>query len=388
MHRQDYLRLHLVNDSLGLFAVERESAADRNRQNVYPVDFLELFVVEARREIPQMAKSYSLAFKDENSVGPLFRAFFFVVERIDAFDRNAFDGVFARNVNNGRFALERFGIIVIKVIVAHCHNISLSLRRPQTYLLVVRIGENHHLLTRPAPLRLGRDLKTSVSVPLNGHKKSPDVSFYIYYISTGEGIIQHGQVDKTPITRYPILKLIFAQQITLRRKEVMQIPRVSLSWFHQVTEEVFARFLTLPENPAPERKGCYICLMDKSGRVRLLAELGTCDPEKAKKYLLLSQEKALRLLGHEHISSWQSRDYDNDKYGGAITAPPDSLGIPQGKKFVVSISGLPEFGDEAVSLVTASLFHWVTIGDIDRIIAISGNPLAHPLVRACADLYQ
>jgi hypothetical protein len=169
----------------------------------------------------------------------------------------------------------------------------------------------------------------------------------------------------------------------------VQIPRVSLSWFHQVAEQVFDRFLDLESNPDPERKGCYICLRDKPDeRIRLLAELGTCDPKKAMKYFNLSQEKGLRLLGYQHISSWQSRDYDNGKYGGAITAPPDSLGTPQGKEFVVSISGLPEYGDEAVSLVTALAFHWITIGDIDRIIAISENPLVHPLVQACADLFQ
>lgn len=169
----------------------------------------------------------------------------------------------------------------------------------------------------------------------------------------------------------------------------VKIPRVSLSWFHQVAEQVFERFLELGGNSAPERKGCYICLRDKTnGRIRLLAELGTCDPEKAMKYFYLSQEKGIRLLGHEHISSWQSRDYDNGRYGGAITAPPDSLGTPQGKEFVISISGLPEHGDEAVSLVTALAFHWITIGDIDRIIAISENPLVHPLVQACADLFQ
>ena len=44
-----------------------------------------------------------------------------------------------------------------------------------------------------------------------------------------------------------------------------------------------------------------------------------------------------------HLTSFESRDLDNGKWGGAIVADA----------FIISLSGLPEQADEAVMLIVA-----------------------------------
>jgi len=167
------------------------------------------------------------------------------------------------------------------------------------------------------------------------------------------------------------------------------VGRESRKRFLDVAENVLERFLSMLENPKPERKGCYICVMAKTGsKVLLISELGECDIKEADTYFKLSQEKAHRLLGHGHFSSWQSRDFDAGKYGGAITAPPNSNGYAIGREMVISISGLPEKGDEAVSLVIGLIFRWITTDDIKLITDISGNLLVFTLIKDCADLFD
>jgi len=159
--------------------------------------------------------------------------------------------------------------------------------------------------------------------------------------------------------------------------------------FLDVAEEVLKRFILLPENPEPERKGCYICVMTKPGpKIFLVAELGNCGITKADKYFNLSQEKVHRLLSHGHFSSWQSRDISDGKYGGAITAPLDSQGYAEGQKMAIGISGFTEEGDEAVALVIGLALKWIVLADAELITGISGNKLFIPLMEACADLFE
>lgn len=168
----------------------------------------------------------------------------------------------------------------------------------------------------------------------------------------------------------------------------MNLGGVSLIQFLTVAEGVFGRYLSMPENPDPKRMGCFISLLEKGHvpRFLLTAELGSCEPgSKSVKYFGLSQEKPVRTLAHGHFSSWQSRNEKKEQYGGAIIAPPDSLALPIGKIIFTGISGLPELADEAVSSVINLQFHWLTIGDINRIIAINGNPYAYPLISACGN---
>lgn len=80
-----------------------------------------------------------------------------------------------------------------------------------------------------------------------------------------------------------------------------------------------------------------------------------------------SREKASRLsrmtADHHHVSSWQSRDFDNKKYGGAIVAG----------EWVLSFSGLPEFGDERLMIKLARSYEEISDSEVDEICRISGN---------------
>lgn len=168
----------------------------------------------------------------------------------------------------------------------------------------------------------------------------------------------------------------------------MRIQDVSIVKFLQVAGGILQVFLKLPGNPKPERKGCYIGLFYKpEARFLTVSQLGDfSEPDFARRCYGYCQEKALRLAAHiGHISSWQSRSEEAEKYGGAITAPTYSLSLPVGKDLILSVSGLPEYGNEALVLTLGVNYHWLNIGDVDEIIAISQNELAHSLIRACGN---
>lgn len=166
---------------------------------------------------------------------------------------------------------------------------------------------------------------------------------------------------------------------------------VSFAKFLQVGNSVVQILLALPENPKPEKQGCYFALFKKSeDRFLGIAQVGIfSEPDFARRCFGYSQEKALRLLTNVgHISSWQTRDPENKKYGGAITTPSVSLMPAIGQDLILSASGFPEHGDEAFDLTLGVCFNLLNIGDVDQIITISENPLAHRLIRACAEFYQ
>lgn len=95
--------------------------------------------------------------------------------------------------------------------------------------------------------------------------------------------------------------------------------------------------------------------------------VGMVKSEKAKKYFDLSAEKATRLnrMYDERgdLSSWQSRNPDEQQWGGAIIAGD----------WVLSCSGLPELWDEAVMLATAVISGILAYADAKHIAGLSGN---------------
>ena len=128
------------------------------------------------------------------------------------------------------------------------------------------------------------------------------------------------------------------------------------------------------------RSGFYACVADGgTGEILMLYSFGTIPEEKFWKYLSFCQEKAKRLAAHpEHLSSWQSRNPDNSQYGGAIRVG----------RFILSCSGLPELGDEAVMLLVANMGFLVLRPEnleavIQGIIQASQNPYYAQLSRAC-----
>jgi hypothetical protein len=114
------------------------------------------------------------------------------------------------------------------------------------------------------------------------------------------------------------------------------------------------------------REGGYFCLADgRTGFPYAIVLIGSVPEEKSAKYLALCQEKALRLVSNpQHVSSWESRDPENGKWGGAVRV--DNL--------IYSFSGFPELGDEATMLATAAAWRPCTRAEIYQIIARSDNP--------------
>ena len=89
--------------------------------------------------------------------------------------------------------------------------------------------------------------------------------------------------------------------------------------------------------------GCvYIC--DAEGSQLIHKMVGAPAPEKMAKYREFSREKALRLLGHpKHTTSRQSRDPEQQRYGGAVRLPGSSI--------IVSFTGFSEVDDEIYSAI-------------------------------------
>ena len=158
--------------------------------------------------------------------------------------------------------------------------------------------------------------------------------------------------------------------------------------FLGVAEEVVKRFLALPENPKSENTGCYIYVANREDlRPLLLIQVGICDLESANRSFMRVQEKVNRTLHAKHISSWGSRDVVSGKEGGAIVVPSNARAIdPGGDGCAIGVDGFSEEGNEAIALIIALRFELISWNNVGRIIAISGNTLFKPLVRACADM--
>jgi hypothetical protein len=174
------------------------------------------------------------------------------------------------------------------------------------------------------------------------------------------------------------------------RNEMQKIGGVPRSDVLEVGEEVMKRFVELPDNPRLDRKGGYFAVMSATqGRMLCINELGEAFLDNAPLYFAFCQEKVLRLFAHlnkGHISSWQSRDLEKEMYGGGIIKPLEHRGHLINTGLIGAISGLPEHGDEAVTMMIFLIFGWITLEDTRKIVAISQNPLFPSLLSACADM--
>lgn len=116
------------------------------------------------------------------------------------------------------------------------------------------------------------------------------------------------------------------------------------------------------------REGVVICVADTTGII-LVCTIGEIpNPENEAKYRKNATEKALRVLQNpSHISSWQTRDPNLERWGG---------GVRLNDTTAVGVSGLSEHCDEAMALFI-SLY---AINDVPnsetctRVCAISENP--------------
>lgn len=100
--------------------------------------------------------------------------------------------------------------------------------------------------------------------------------------------------------------------------------------------------------------------------VILICKLNAVPQEKLQKYLACSQEKAWRLHSKPaDQTSFQSRNPERDKWGGAIRACGSHI---------LSFSGLPnELFDEALMAYVACTAGWIDKSDALKIAAISSN---------------
>lgn len=162
--------------------------------------------------------------------------------------------------------------------------------------------------------------------------------------------------------------------------------------FIRVAEEVFAKYIIMPDNPKPDRVGAYLSVFDKSQqKILLVIELGYCKPEMADRWFHYSLEKMERLWTNRskgHITSWQSRDPGMYKFGGAIAVPDDSKGLKEGHKLIGSIAGLTDHGEESILLVIWLKCNWLTMEDAKKIAHISSNRVFKLFLKECKDLFD
>jgi len=138
--------------------------------------------------------------------------------------------------------------------------------------------------------------------------------------------------------------------------------------FSDLPAEVF------PDLQKSPKKGGFLTIIDRiTGYKYLTVIIGEVPSNKMEKYAELSGEKAERLFRTfnelKHQSSWESRDPDNGKWGGAITAAD----------LIISFSGLTEAGDEAVCLDIAYKLNWSNYNEITKIAENNNNPLFDPM---------
>ena len=105
-------------------------------------------------------------------------------------------------------------------------------------------------------------------------------------------------------------------------------------------EEVIRK---IGEHYGEGRMGGYLCIYDPNRLFDRQQLIGEPDRAKAPKYQSFAREKAFRLSQNpDHLTSWESRDVENEQYGGAIR-------LPSG--LIISFSGMPEAVDTAFCLM-------------------------------------
>ena len=132
--------------------------------------------------------------------------------------------------------------------------------------------------------------------------------------------------------------------------------------------------------PEDQRFGAYACVLTQiDGEkpvLQTLTMIGAPDKTKLDKYMRLAQEKGRRVLSNtDHVSSWQSRDLACDEFGGAI-----AFHVRPHMRVALSMSGMPEHGDEAFVTVLAVRNHRITEEQALEIARISSNPYIKPLL--------
>jgi hypothetical protein len=132
----------------------------------------------------------------------------------------------------------------------------------------------------------------------------------------------------------------------------------------KIASHIVAATVDLPGNEAPEKQSGYLAVRERtSGRLLLLKMIGECPQDDIAKFVDFAREKGSRLIAGKDVSSWESRNPEERKWGSAIVAGG----------LIISFSGLKELIDEAVVLVLGLRLSWLTYGEAANIAQISGN---------------
>ncbi len=147
-----------------------------------------------------------------------------------------------------------------------------------------------------------------------------------------------------------------------------RLPALALTVLRQGQEanvlpkDITGFYLTVYELETPEAP----VLVRRVGDVRSI---------KRRKYCQFSIEKPARLIDHiddGHRSSWESRNEDDDQWGGAAL----------GKTLAIGISGLKELEDEAISLCLLTAVRDLDEAAAQQIAFTSDNPTYMRLLTA------
>lgn len=149
--------------------------------------------------------------------------------------------------------------------------------------------------------------------------------------------------------------------------------------FQRLAEDVDAaarrRFEEVIRKSGSDRKGCFVFFKAfPMGDEISPFEVGVVPPEKKTKYSEFSKEKVIRArenyLTLKHLTSYESRDPDHDKWGGGVLSTESN-----GKQFGIGTSGLTEHEDECVSLLTAVDCGFMSMAFAKTLALKSGNHL-------------
>lgn len=126
---------------------------------------------------------------------------------------------------------------------------------------------------------------------------------------------------------------------------------------HQTIQTIAHRF-------GDGRRGGALVIADESGDIMFNLLAGSPDPNRWGTYQGFAVEKVGRLARRrEHLTSWESRDPDTNRYGGAIRiiAPDGSY------HYLIGFSGLPEDKDTPYALLVAVRANLISAEEARRI---------------------
>lgn len=123
----------------------------------------------------------------------------------------------------------------------------------------------------------------------------------------------------------------------------------------------------------PDKRGGYLAVLEIGrGNLEMLVRLGHSPQDKVDGRIEVATEKCKRLHNLPHLTSYESRNPEIGRWGGAV----------RGSELIFSFSGLPELWDEAAMFVLAICLGQLRKGEVLAQIDEERNPHLRPLLEA------